>query len=274
MKELLKYDNQELRDYWEQTHKTNWHFRLREPTISDIHYRYLVQRFFKKWAPAKPGLRVLKLDMYNEATNTNYANYYLQEQDDVVFAEISNNTIKHAMQKMQENYKFAHPIQCDFRKLPFKDESFDVSCSFGSIEHTPDWFKTLQEQVRVVKSGGRVIVGVPNLYNIGMRAQLCGILHRMKILDDFTNYEYHYTPKQLKAACENAGMDEIKISGYHSFPKLLRWFDLLTKYHTPNVNHVYQKLIEPILYIFTKVECKETHLNLLAEMLVASGIKK
>ncbi len=266
-------DSQELRNYWEKTHQTNWHFHLKEPTISDNHYSYLVQRFFKKWAPAEPGLQVLKLDMYNEATNTNYANYYLQVHSDVVFAEISNNTIKHAMQKMQ-SYKFAHPIQCDFRKLPFKNQSFDVSCSFGSIEHTPEWFETLQEQVRVVKSGGRVIVGVPNLYNAGMRSQLCWLLHIMKTLDNFTNYEYHFTPRQLYKACKSAGIEEIKISGYHSFPKILRWFDLLTNYHNPNFNKIYRRLIAPLLYVFTKVECKETRLNLLAEMLVAIGIKK
>lgn len=272
----MEYNNEELRKYWDGTHLTNWHFRLKEPTVSDLHYRYLVERFFKKWAPVRSGLRVLKLDMYNEATNTNYANYYLQGGAEVVFAEISNNTIKHAMQKIKKegcDY-FAYPTQCDFRKLPFKDKSFDVSCSFGSIEHTPDWFKTLEEQVRVVKSGGTVIVGVPNLYNIGMRSQLCGLLHKLKILDDFTNFEFHYTHKQLKAAFESVGMEQVKISGYHLFPKLLRWLDLLSNYYSPNFNKIYQKLIDPILDGFTGLECKETRINLLAEMLVAIGIKK
>lgn len=115
---------------------------------------------------------------------------------------------------------------------------------------------------------------MPNLYNIGMRSQLCWLLHRMKALDNFTNYEYHYSPKQLKMACKSAGMEEIEISGYHSFPKILRWFDLLTKHLAPNFNRIYQKTIEPILYVFTKVECKETRLNLLAEILVSVGIKK
>ncbi len=272
----LDYNNEELRKYWDGTHRSNWHFRLLGQTISDMHYQRLVERFFKKWAAVRPGLKVLKLDMYNEATNTNYANYYLQGGADVAFAEISNNTIKLAMQKMRKENcgSFAHPTQCDFRKLPFKDGSFDVSCSFGSIEHTPDWFRSLEEQVRVVKSGGTVIVGVPNLYNIGMRKQLCGLLHRLKILDDFTNYEYHYTPKQLKEVFEDAGMEQIVISGYHLFPKLLRWFDLLSKYYTPNFNKIYQRLIDPILQFFTRLECKETRLNLLAEMLVAKGIKK
>ena len=46
--------------------------------------------------------------------------------------------------------------------LPFIGESFDrVSCS-ETIEHVPAWTKALEEAVRVLKKGGRIVVTTPN----------------------------------------------------------------------------------------------------------------
>ena len=270
----MDYNSKELVEFWENVYRNSWHLHS-SSTISDQHYRYLVERFFKKWAPVRPGLRVLKLDMYNEATSTKYAYYYLEGGADVTFAEISRSIAKQAKQIMSHDGfdSLAHPTQSDFRKLPFKDGCFDVSCSFGSIEHTPDWKKSLAEQIRVVKEGGVVIVGVPNLYNIWLRYPLNVLMDKLKILEKFTNFEIHFTSSELREAVRKQGLKHVEISGYHFFPKILRWMDLLTKHHNPKLNKIYSRLIAPGLSFSTKLECKETRLNLLAEMLIAIGIK-
>jgi ubiquinone/menaquinone biosynthesis C-methylase UbiE len=39
-------------------------------------------------------------------------------------------------------------------EMPFEDESFDIVFSNGVLHHTEDWRKGIQEQLRVMKSGG------------------------------------------------------------------------------------------------------------------------
>lgn len=50
----------------------------------------------------------------------------------------------------------------DAERLPFKDETFDVVWSSGSIEYWPDPVATLAELRRITKPGGQVLVVGPN----------------------------------------------------------------------------------------------------------------
>lgn len=272
--EEIDFDSVKLVEFWEGVYRSSWHLHS-SPTVSDRYWYDMVVRFFKKYAPVRPGLRVLKLDMYNEATSTKYADYYLKGGAEVAFAEISRSIAQQAKHKMSQDgfNSRVHPIQSDFRTLPFKDESFDVSCSFGSIEHTPQWEETIAEQIRVVKKGGVVLVGVPNIYNIWMRYHVNVIADKLKLLEKFTNFEIHFTQDKLRNAVIKHGLKNVEISGYHFFPKILRWMDLYTKRHNEKLNKIFSWLIAPGLSFCTKLENKETRLNLLSENLIAIGVK-
>lgn len=55
--------------------------------------------------------------------------------------------------------------------LPFEDESFDLVVCNQVLEHLKNIFRPLQEMDRVVKTGGWLLLGVPNLaglYNRGL----------------------------------------------------------------------------------------------------------
>ena len=53
-------------------------------------------------------------------------------------------------------------IQGNLLQLPFKNGSFDIILCNHVIEHIPEYQLALQELVRVVKPGGRLILAVPN----------------------------------------------------------------------------------------------------------------
>ena len=50
---------------------------------------------------------------------------------------------------------------------------YDLVCSFGLIEHFPDWRPVLRSQARLVAEGGRLVVTAPNF-----RGALQWLLHR------------------------------------------------------------------------------------------------
>lgn len=57
----------------------------------------------------------------------------------------------------------AYPINIERDSLPFPDEFFEVVVANQVIEHTKELFWIFSEISRVVKKGGMVIIGCPNL---------------------------------------------------------------------------------------------------------------
>ncbi len=53
-----------------------------------------------------------------------------------------------------------HPVRGDLLRLPFADGSFDVVWAWGSIHHTTDPLKAMEEVVRVLSPGGRLLVAL------------------------------------------------------------------------------------------------------------------
>lgn len=54
--------------------------------------------------------------------------------------------------------------QGDAQALPFKDATFDLVSMFSVIEHVPSQISALQEARRILKSGGELILQIPNKY--------------------------------------------------------------------------------------------------------------
>jgi SAM-dependent methyltransferase len=273
----MNNEQQNYREFWENVAESSLHLKMHHPATSDQTYRKLVERFFKKWINTNHTKNILKLDAYNEATHTNYTYYFLEKKINVTYAEISSKILKKAINKMKrDGYQaIIHPVQCDFRKLPFRENSFDASCSFGSVEHVPEIEGSIHEQARVTKSGGTVIVAVPNLQNIFLRAPSVKLMDLLGQLSSFTNMERHFLPNQLTNFMRKIGLSRIEISGYHLFPKQLRWIDLWNEWHSgKKTKNIVRKILKAVLHIFSAVEIRETKINLLAEMLIAKGTKQ
>ncbi|WP_135854809.1 methyltransferase domain-containing protein [Halorussus salinus] len=71
----------------------------------------------------------------------------------------------HQMEKAWEKLGKRDPVSFyrgDAERLPFKDDTFDVVWSSGSIEYWPNPVVALRDMRRVVKPGGQVLVVGPN----------------------------------------------------------------------------------------------------------------
>lgn len=94
--------------------------------------------------------------------------------------------------------------------LPFPDEKFDILFHQGLLEHFKDPVKVLQEQARVVKKGGYLLVDVPqrlNWYAVTKRRQ-------MARGEWFAGWESDFTPAGLRAVMRNAGLEPVSAYAY------------------------------------------------------------
>lgn len=76
------------------------------------------------------------------------------QQNETVGVDITNN-----VQDSFRNFVFH---LADATELPFLNHSFDLVVSFDVIEHVTDDLAMLQEAHRVLRPGGRLLLGTPN----------------------------------------------------------------------------------------------------------------
>ena len=82
----------------------------------------------------------------------------------------------------------------DVRALPFRDASFDAIYSMGTIEHFDETEQAVREMARVLKPGGRAIVGVPNRHDPFLRPLLATVLQAVGL------YAYGYEKSYSRRA--------------------------------------------------------------------------
>ena len=260
--------------YWDWVAENSFHIKMDHQTITDIFYRHIVLARIRESRPA--NLRwLLKLDAYNEATHTQYGYYIMDGETELVLVDISGGIASKAVEKAVKRgvYSMTHPIVADFRKMPLRNGAVEMSCSFGSIEHVPDYDRAFYEQVRVVKEGGSVLVGVPNLANWSMRALSASILHAIGLMTRITNPEKHFTGRQVKALAECMGLVNVEVTGYHLFPKHIRWLDLWLEYRGVKVMR-HSRFLRWLLKVFTCMEFRYRFARVFAEMLLVKGVKR
>ncbi|MCL2280455.1 class I SAM-dependent methyltransferase [Candidatus Saccharibacteria bacterium] len=65
-------------------------------------------------------------------------------------------------QLKQNDYKIGEIFEQDFQDFE-SQELYDLTCSFGFVEHFHNYKEMIEKQVAMTKDGGQIIVEVPNL---------------------------------------------------------------------------------------------------------------
>ena len=98
----------------------------------------------------------------------------------------------------------------DGENLSFRDSSFDVIFSQGVMEHFEDPLPMLSEQIRILKSDGKLIVCVPQKYNPYTLYK-----HRaMRTQSWEWGWETEYSLSDLKKLGEQAGLKILDYCGH------------------------------------------------------------
>lgn len=109
-------------------------------------------------------------------------------------------------------------VQADATRMPFRDGAIDVSFHQGLLEHFRDPRPLLAENARITRSGGRVLVDVPQTFH------LYTLMKNVLILVNrwFAGWETQFTVQQLEKRVAESGLEVTRSYGDWMVPGL--WY--------------------------------------------------
>lgn len=210
--------------------------------------RYYVEnerRLFREHFPPLPGLRIFKTDLWDEARNTRILAWASRLGADPFGVDISPPTAALARAAFDEN-----TLRCavsDVRELPFRAGSFDAIYSMGTIEHFDETEQAIREMARVLRPGGRAIVGVPNRHDPFLRPLLSTLLQWMGLYA--YGFEKSYSRKSLRLMLERAGFTVVSETAILFIPGWLRMLDLACHSWCRPLTPVTSLLVRPFVFL-------------------------
>ncbi|MBI2024666.1 MAG: class I SAM-dependent methyltransferase [Candidatus Harrisonbacteria bacterium] len=169
--------------------------------------------------------KILKLDLWNEAHHTAILTYIHHFYDEVHAIDISPDVVRQALKKLEEKNIKVKAVIGDMRKMPYPDNSFDYVYTMGTIEHIPRPQDAMEEIFRVLKPGGRAVIGVPNKYEWFGKSLILDFFALTGIKED--GYEHSYGWRQFTRELEDSGLRVLRKTGAYFMPWFIRaadWF--------------------------------------------------
>jgi ubiquinone/menaquinone biosynthesis C-methylase UbiE len=80
--------------------------------------------------------------------------------------DFSQESLKSIQYWAQQKQVSIETIKADIKRIPFPDNYFDAVYSVGLMEHFTDPISLIQEQIRVLKPGGFLIIDVPQTFTL------------------------------------------------------------------------------------------------------------
>jgi len=227
------------------------------------------QRLFAEHFPPLEGLRMLKTDLWDEAKNTRILAWANRQGALTYGIDISEPIVIQARSAFDMPAAARRPLHGavgDVRAVPFRDASFDAIYSMGTIEHFDETERAVEEMARVLKPGGRAIVGVPNRYDPFLRPLLATALQAFGLYG--YGYEKSYSRRALKKMLEGAGLEVVAETAILFIPGWLRMLDLACHSWCRPLAVVTGALVRPFVLIDRHVPAVRRHGYLLATVVV------
>ena len=190
--------------------------------VSTAYYAECEQRLLAELFPDLTGRLLFKTDLWDEAKNSEILRWAAERGARVAGADIALAIAVEARRALDGH----RPLLAggDVRHLPYRDGTFDLVYSMGTVEHFPEYHDAIAEIFRVLKPGGRAIVGVPNLLDPFLRPLLVAVLDRLGRYD--YGLEKAFSANGLGRVLEAVGFRVIARSGILFMPGWLRMADL------------------------------------------------
>jgi SAM-dependent methyltransferase len=224
------------------------------------------RRLFTEHLPPLAGLRVLKTDLWDEAKNTRILAWAGRQGARAYGIDISEPTVMQARAAFTRESGPLRAAAADVRALPFRDASFDAIYSMGTIEHFDETEQAVEEMARVLKPGGRAIIGVPNRHDPFLRPLLATVLQAVGLYA--YGYEKSYSRRALRDMLERAGFRVAAETSILFIPGWLRMLDLACHSWCRPLAAVTGALVRPFVFLDRRVPAVRKHGYLLATVVM------
>jgi ubiquinone/menaquinone biosynthesis C-methylase UbiE len=181
----------------------------RPPGLWREHADRINRELCSAWWPAKRPSRVLKTDMFDEASGVGLWPLLVAGAEVAYGVDLSTQTIRSA----RSRYQGSAATAADVRRLPFADNVFDLVISNSTLDHFEralDIAASLRELRRVLTKGGRLILTLDNPVNptIALRNALpFALLNRLRVVPYFVG----------ATAGPRKGCELLTEAGFHVF---------------------------------------------------------
>jgi len=219
------------------------------PAASTGYYRRSEIALLRRAMGSFAGKRVLKLDLWNDAFNTRILHWMEDQGAEVYGLDVSGVIAGRSARNARREGRRLHLLQADIREIPFPAECFDFVYTMGTIEHIEEYRDSIREIHRVLKPGGRAVIGVPHRWNIFLRPVLVAFLEAIG--------RYPYCPEksfgygELKRDVEGCGLRVEAREGLLLLPGILRLLDLYLCLNGNTLRRLVPPLLAPFEYLET-----------------------
>jgi len=170
--------------------------------------------------PATPSARLLKTDVFDEATADGLYPSLAGAARTVVGIDISPVTLRSA----RARHGPLVVVAADVRRLPFTDQVFDLILSNSTLDHLgslADVAAALGELRRVLRVGGRLLLTLDNLRNpiVALRNALPRRLHQgLKLVPYYVGSTCG--PARLQRMARTAGLEVEAVEAVMHCPRI------------------------------------------------------
>ncbi len=196
-----------------------------EATSSRIYLEQEIEVITKHLIPNSRNKKMLKLDLWNEAFNTEVLDWASRQGIKTYALDVADKVVEIAHEKMEKLNLPHRFVVADMRQIPFESNTFDLVYSMGTLEHVADTTKVIEEIRRVLKTGGVAITGIPNKREPFLRAQVLALANAMRI----TPYgeELSFSRRDINRLFSRDGLFEIIDEEGIFLPWFLRYPDMI-----------------------------------------------
>jgi len=233
--------------------------------VSTRYYADNERRLFTEYLAPLDGLKILKTDLWDEAKNTRILAWVSRRGARVYGIDISPPIVTSARAAFDPHAAADGTLRAtvgDVRRIPFADASFDAIYSMGTIEHFDETQGAVAEIARVLKPGGRAIVGVPNRHDPFLRPLFATILQALGLYG--YGYEKSYSRRALRRMLEQEGLTVVAETAIVFMPGWLRMLELACHAWCRPLAPAMGALVAPFVWLDRYVPAVRRHGYLLA----------
>lgn len=261
-----KSQNSSFRSFWDGTGESMPEFH---GAPSTKYYFECERTLFESFFPNLEGKKVFKSDLWDEAKNTRILKWAADRGAEVYGLDISYPIVKDSQDLFRRSSLKCGIIVSDLRQIAFDDESFDYIYSMGTIEHFKEYRQALGEIYRVLKKGGRAIIGVPNKWDPFLRPVMVTFLNWLNLYG--YGYEKSFSMRQLERMLRDVGFEIHERSGILFMPGSLRMLDLFVHVKWPKASFIMAPLIRTFASLYRTFPVLRRHGYLIASVVRKPG---